>query len=159
MSVLKFKDPQTNEWKEILSIQGPMGPQGPKGEDGFVVFEELTEEQKEMLRGPAGAPGNDGYTPIKGVDYYTTADKNEIVELVKADLATPTASEVSYSGDISSVSNIQSAIDFVYNYAIDSTYLDNILNNAGYQTEEDVIALIQLYGGGENLTPAEEVEF
>ena len=159
MSVLKFKDPQTNEWKEILSIQGPMGPQGPKGEDGFVVFEELTEEQKEMLRGPAGAPGNDGYTPIKGVDYYTIADKIEIVELVKADLTIPTASEVSYSGDISGVSNIQSAIDFVYDYAVDSTYLDNILNNAGYQTEEDVIALIQLYGGGENLTPAEEVEF
>jgi hypothetical protein len=33
---------------------GPAGPQGPKGEDGFIVFEELTQEQKEELRGPQG---------------------------------------------------------------------------------------------------------
>ena len=29
---------------------------GEKGEDGSIVFEELTEEQKEMLRGPKGEP-------------------------------------------------------------------------------------------------------
>ena len=30
--------------------------QGPPGKDGSIVFEELTEEQKEMLRGPKGDP-------------------------------------------------------------------------------------------------------
>ena len=34
MSVLRFKDPATNEWKEITTIMGPAGPQGPKGEVG-----------------------------------------------------------------------------------------------------------------------------
>lgn len=34
MSVLRFKDPVTNEWKEITTIMGPAGPQGPKGEVG-----------------------------------------------------------------------------------------------------------------------------
>jgi hypothetical protein len=94
---------------------GPAGPQGPKGEDGFIVFEELTQEQKEELRGPQGPQGpigktgpqgpqgpkgdtglagkdggqgpkgdigpagQDGYTPIRGVDYWTEADKAEII--------------------------------------------------------------------------------
>lgn len=30
--------------------------------------------------GPAGADGKDGYSPIKGVDYWTDADKAEVVE-------------------------------------------------------------------------------
>jgi hypothetical protein len=32
MSVLRFKDPQTNEWIEITTIMGPPGPRGPQGE-------------------------------------------------------------------------------------------------------------------------------
>lgn len=40
--------------------RGPAGPQGPQGEPGFVVFEDLTEEQKEALRGPQGIPGEQG---------------------------------------------------------------------------------------------------
>jgi hypothetical protein len=31
------------------------------------------------VNGGAGAPGKDGYTPIKGVDYFTEEDKKEIV--------------------------------------------------------------------------------
>lgn len=36
--------------------------------------------------GADGAKGNDGYTPVKGVDYYTTADKTELVNMVLAAL-------------------------------------------------------------------------
>lgn len=39
---------------------GPQGPQGPKGEDGSIAFEELTEEQRELLRGPQGIQGPKG---------------------------------------------------------------------------------------------------
>lgn len=60
MSVLRFRDPATNEWKEITTIMGPAGPQGPKGEDGGIKFEELTDAQKEELRGPQGIPGPAG---------------------------------------------------------------------------------------------------
>ena len=49
---------------------GPQGPQGDKGEVG--------------PEGPAGADGKDGYTPVKGEDYFTEADKVEIVEAVLA---------------------------------------------------------------------------
>ena len=48
--------------------------QGPKG-DPF-KFEDFTPEQLESLKGPAG---EDGYTPQKGIDYFTQDDINEIV--------------------------------------------------------------------------------
>lgn len=46
---------------------GDPGPQGPKGDTGS--------------QGPAGA---DGYTPQRGVDYWTDADKQEIVSETSA---------------------------------------------------------------------------
>ena len=45
---------------------GPAGPQGPKGQDGFIIFEELTPEQKEELRGPQGPQGPTGKTGPQG---------------------------------------------------------------------------------------------
>lgn len=41
-----------------------------------------------------GEPGTDGYTPVKGVDYFTEADKEELVASVMA--ALPNGDEVSY---------------------------------------------------------------
>lgn len=77
--------------------QGPQGEKGDKGADGTMTFEDLTEEQKESLRGPKGEKGDTGpagYTPVKGTDYYTAADKAEMVQLVLA--ALPAAEGVSY---------------------------------------------------------------
>lgn len=127
MSVLKIKDPKTGLWQEIDTIMGPQGPvgpqgpqgiqgevgpagpQGPKGDDGSIIFEELTDEQKEELRGPQGVPGpqgpqgiqgpagqngaqgeqgpvgpagENGVTPVKGVDYFTEEDKEEFANRV-----------------------------------------------------------------------------
>lgn len=71
--------------------EGPIGPVGPAGKDGKdgkdgnVAFDSLTAAQKEQLR---GEPGADGETPVKGVDYYTEADKAEMVEDVLAALPT-----------------------------------------------------------------------
>ena len=41
-----------------------------------------------------GEPGKDGYTPVKGVDYYTEKEKQEMVWAVLA--ALPNGDEVSY---------------------------------------------------------------
>jgi hypothetical protein len=49
----------------IPTIAGPQGPQGPTGDTG-----------------PAGK------TPVKGIDYYTAADKTEMVNMVLAALPT-----------------------------------------------------------------------
>ena len=47
---------------------GEEGEQGPQGDTG--------------AQGPQGPAGTDGYTPQKGVDYFTEADKAEIVKAV-----------------------------------------------------------------------------
>lgn len=49
---------------------------------------------KDGQNGNDGAPGKDGYTPKKGVDYYTETDKAEMVNAVLA--ALPNGDEVSY---------------------------------------------------------------
>lgn len=50
------------------------GPQGEPGKDGV--------DGKDGEQGLQGEPGKDGYTPVKGTDYFTEEDKNEIVEAV-----------------------------------------------------------------------------
>lgn len=54
--------------------KGDTGPQGPKGDPG--------------------TPGAAGHTPVKGTDYWTAADKQEIVNNVLA--ALPDGTEVAY---------------------------------------------------------------
>ena len=46
------------------------------------------------LKGPKGDQGTNGKTPIRGTDYWTAADKQEIVSAVLA--ALPDGTEVSY---------------------------------------------------------------
>ena len=58
MSVLRFKDPATNEWKEITTIMGPAGPQGPKGEVG--------PQGPIGPQGPQGIQGEQGPQGIQG---------------------------------------------------------------------------------------------
>ena len=65
-----------------VNIRGPIGPQGEPGKQG-----------------PKGAPGADGppgKTPVKGVDYWTTADQRQIVEAAAQSAAKkiPTANAV-----------------------------------------------------------------
>ena len=62
---------------EFDGKDGNTGPQGPKGDTGDTG-----------PRGPAG------HAPVKGTDYWTAADKAEIVADVLA--ALPDGTEVSY---------------------------------------------------------------
>ena len=61
----------------IQGIQGETGPEGPQGPQG---------EKGE--KGDTGSPGPAGYTPLKGTDYWTAADKSEMVSDVLAALPT-----------------------------------------------------------------------
>lgn len=58
--------------------KGDTGATGPQGEQG--IQGEKGDKGDTGATGPAGA---DGKTPVKGTDYYTEEDKNEIIELVK----------------------------------------------------------------------------
>ena len=44
--------------------------------------------------GPRGPQGNDGYTPIKGIDYMTVEDINEIKEGLDIEIETATIEEI-----------------------------------------------------------------
>lgn len=62
MAILKGK--KNDVWFQVTAVgpQGETGPQGPQGEPG--------------PQGPAGR------TPVKGTDYFTEADKAEMVDAV-----------------------------------------------------------------------------
>ena len=61
---------------------GQQGPQGPQGETG--------------PQGPQGPAGADGYTPERGVDYWTEADRQQMVQDVIGALPV-------YNGEVESV--------------------------------------------------------
>ena len=55
-----------------------------KGEKGDAfTYEDFTTEQLEALR---GQKGDAGYTPQKGTDYFTDADKNELIQAILTEL-------------------------------------------------------------------------
>ena len=47
-------------------------------------FEGTLEEWLASLKGEPGAPGKDGYSPVRGVDYFTAADVQAMVDEVTA---------------------------------------------------------------------------
>lgn len=74
---------------------GPQGPKGDKGDKGDTGDQGPAGPQGETgPQGPAGADGADGKTPVRGVDYWTTEDQQQIVADVLA--ALPTAEGVQF---------------------------------------------------------------
>ena len=87
---------------------GPEGPQGPAGSDGApgkdgtsITITGISQSSADggtnvvtfsdgkklnVRNGSKGKDGEDGRTPVAGVDYYTEADKAELVEAVKSQI-------------------------------------------------------------------------
>ena len=66
-----------------------------KGEQSFEFFLDLSGAQGiQGPKGERGEQGADGHTPVYGVDYFTAAEKQSIVQDVLA--ALPVAEEVSF---------------------------------------------------------------
>ena len=72
--------------------KGDPGPKGDPGEKGDPGKDGAPGAQGE--KGEKGEPGTPGKTPVRGTDYWTAADKQEIVNSVIA--ALPDGTEVSY---------------------------------------------------------------
>ena len=68
---------------------GPIGPRGPQGDKGDKGTDGLNGAD-----GKDGKNGVDGYTPVKGVDYFTEDEVSEMVQAVLA--AIPDGDEVNY---------------------------------------------------------------
>ena len=74
---------------------GPVGPQGPAGAPGKDGAPGAQGEKGDKGDpGEKGDPGTPGKTPVRGTDYWTAADKQEIVSSVIA--ALPDGTEVAY---------------------------------------------------------------
>lgn len=62
---------------------GLPGSQGPKGEDGLPGANgEKGDKGEKGEQGLPGQNGKDGYTPVKGTDYFTEAEKAEMINEV-----------------------------------------------------------------------------
>ena len=110
MEILKIKI--NGVWQTVPAIKGTdgkPGTQGKPGVDGFspiakvetitngatiTITDKNGTSKATILNEDKGDPGTNGTTPVKGVDYYTEADKQEMVQLVLA--AIPSAEEVNY---------------------------------------------------------------
>ena len=75
-------------------IQGIPGEKGEKGDTGAPGKDGVKGDKGD--KGDTGTNGKDGYTPVKGVDYFTDADKAEMVSGVIARLPV-------YDGEVVSV--------------------------------------------------------
>lgn len=75
--------------------QGETGPQGPKGDKGDTGEQGPQGEKGEKGdTGDTGPAGANGYTPVRGTDYWTAADQEQIVSDVLA--ALPNAQGVNF---------------------------------------------------------------
>lgn len=105
----EYSDFTNEQLKELTGPKGDRGDTGANGVSPTATFTEITngyritisdadgEHTAEIYngeRGADGAAGAAGYTPVKGIDYYTEADKYEMVQRVLA--ALPAAEEAGF---------------------------------------------------------------
>ena len=67
LQVLRTIYPNLTTEQLLDSLRGPQGPQGPAGADGTMTFADLTQEQRELLRGPVGPQGPQGEQGAQGI--------------------------------------------------------------------------------------------
>ncbi len=114
--------------KSFFLSHGAPGEPGEPGEPG--------KDGADGAQGADGQPGADGYTPVKGVDYFTEADKQEIAEQA--------AQMVDVSNVVKTINGV--APDKNGNVVVDggsvdmsstaSTLLITILRNGVYSTDQ-----------------------
>ena len=83
--------------------------------------------------------GPPGYTPIKGIDYFTEDEKNEIIEAAK--VGASSAADISYDNNenqIENVETVQKALDFLFDKSLDEIAVENILIDKNYQNKDQV---------------------
>jgi hypothetical protein len=122
-----------------VDIRGPAGPQGERGLQGIQGPQGIQGQQgpagQDGRDGKDGADGKDGYTPIRGTDYWTEADKREIVEEVAASIPNSASPDWNANeGDAGYIQNrthwISSGFEQIYNgvppwYQVEDYYIYN----------------------------------
>ena len=95
---VKYREDAGQPWKEIAALTGAAGKDGVSATHSWngtvLTVTSASGTSSADLQGKNGDSGKDGHTPVKGVDYWTEADKAQMVNDVIA--ALPDASEVTY---------------------------------------------------------------
>lgn len=114
--------------------QGPQGQVGPKGDTGAQGPQGI-----QGIQGEVGPKGEKGDTPVKGVDYWTSSDKNEIIEDISTNFGYQTAQDVN-SAIQQAIENIPKATP---NWNASQGQDGYIENRTHYAEESNVIILSQ----------------
>ena len=122
---------------------GKDGNPGPAGKDGYTPIKGV-----DYFDGAPGEDGKDGYTPVKGVDYFDGKDGQPGEDGKDYVLTDADKAEIAGMVDVGSAD-----VD------LSDYYTKDEVATLGYQTEAQVIALINEYASGEPLPAAEGVEF
>ena len=122
---------------------GKDGNPGPAGKDGYTPIKGV-----DYFDGAPGEDGKDGYTPVKGVDYFDGKDGEPGEDGKDYVLTDADKAEIAGMVDVGSAD-----VD------LSDYYTKDEVATLGYQTEAQVIALINEYASGEPLPAAEGVEF
>lgn len=99
MEILRILNSSTGEWEEVPAIKGadgfsPSAKIAQTDEGAVITFVDATGSSSATIKhGEKGADGADGKTPVRGTDYWTSADQEQIVADVLA--ALPAAEGVS----------------------------------------------------------------
>lgn len=87
--------------KESGEFKGEKGDRGEKGEQGERGEQGLQGEKGEKGEdGQNGKDGADGKTPVKGVDYFTDADKQELIAEIDVNAEIPIINQTSNAAEI-----------------------------------------------------------
>lgn len=132
-AVLRYKQAD-GTWIEIPAL---VGGQGEKG-DPF-TYDDFTAEQLAALKGEKGDNGRDGYTPVKGVDYWNAEDKSGIEADISAEVADQLADRTQLTPEFAN--SIEECTDTSKLYVLPDGYI------YGYYKTEQVITT------GENILP------
>lgn len=95
---IQYSTDNGNTWVNLIAVaelKGDKGDAGAAGKDGITphigdngnwfIGDDDTSKPSRGEQGAKGSDGADGHTPVKGTDYWTAADKAEIVaEVVSA---------------------------------------------------------------------------
>ena len=144
-------------------LQGPKGDQGPQGEQGI--------QGPKGDQGQKGESGNDGYTPQKGVDYFTQSEVNEFINEVESsfptsltdlsgilpinqggtgsDNASGALNNLGAQGKLVAGSNVQISQENVIS-ATDTTYTEASSSKSGLMSSSDKTKLDSIESGAKD---------
>ena len=78
MSSIKYKDPSTGKWLTIVNIDTTLSQSGHAA-DAKAIGDALSVQDERIAALEQSGGGKDGYTPVRGTDYWTEADQAQIV--------------------------------------------------------------------------------